>query len=180
MTPTPKRLAIITGSTTLIIVAFLRGNHLLGIETGAVYALVATGILALLAQENSRWIVALIAMMSIPVAIVMAYPASFSPDLQHFIDKQATDRAVCESLYHVFDSDPAFADLSVSTVHLKVVNFTIHGALHTKADFERLRRLIVNDRLVRGPLHWDILLLDTGTKEAGLDRELFPDTKKSA
>lgn len=88
MTPTPKRLALITGSITLVIVAFLRGYYLLGIETGAAYALVAAGILALLTQENSRWIVALLAVLSIPVAIVMAYPAWFSPDLQHFIDKQ--------------------------------------------------------------------------------------------
>ncbi len=150
MTPTPKRLALITGSITLVVIAFLRGNYLLGIETGAAYALVAAGILALLTQENSRWIVALLAVLSVPVAIVMAYPAWFSPDLQHFIDKQATARAVRESLHQVFDSDPAFADLSVSTVHLKVVHFTIHGSLHTKADFERLRRLIVHNRLVRG------------------------------
>jgi hypothetical protein len=137
--------------------AFLRGDHLLGPRCGVAYAMVAAGLLWLFAR-SSGWRSIVIAAVAVPVAVVMADPASFNPDVQHFIDKHATDRAVRKELAAVFGSDPAYRDLSVSTQHLKVVNFTIRGSVANRADLDRLRERVGSECPTVGGcvLHWDV------------------------
>ncbi len=178
-------LAFGVGSIALVVVAFLRGNYLLGFATGVVYAIIAAGfawLLYLLARAFTQMgIKALVAalfviLLAIPVGYVLTFPAAINPDIQYFIDDQATDRTVRAELKRVFKSDPAFSGLSISTIHVKVVNVTIHGRLPTRSDLERLRERILTEcpTLPRCPLHWDIQLRDSGERLVDLDDALFP------
>lgn len=175
------RLAFATVSLVLIAAAFLRGDHLLGFVNGLLYAGVAAGLLWFLAQslilteKPSLVRAAVIVALSIPLGFVLADPASINPDVQHFIDKQATDRAARAELAAVFASDPAYRSLSISTTHLKVVNVTIRGSLDDRPDLDRLRERLASECPVtrRCPLHWDVMLRGRGQRLQGLDRELF-------
>lgn len=104
---------------------------------------------------------------------MMAYPAYFNPDIRYFIVKQATDRKVRAELAVVFASDPAFRDLSISSVHLKVVNISVQGSLRNRADLDRLRfRMIMEcPALEDCSLGWDVTLRDSGQRIQGPDRE---------
>jgi hypothetical protein len=164
-------------------VAFLRGNYLLGTAWGVLYAATTLGLLWLLARSlaSGRSLllvrVALATALSLAVGFMMAWPASVNPDVQHFIDKQAVDRAARADLATVFASDPAYRGLSVSTFHLKPVNVTVRGTLGTRSDLDRLRARIVAEcpALTRGGcvLHWDVTVRDPAQRIHGLDSELF-------
>ena len=182
------RAAISVLTIALMIIAFSRGNYLLGIQVGIAYVLVVAGLLWLLLESFRRkGMVAVIqksvlSLLAIPIGFALAFPASINPDVQHFVNKQATDRNVREELKRVFGSDSAFGDLSISTTHLKVVNVTICGSLPTRDHMKRLHESLVSDcpTLKLCPLHWDIRLHDTNEWLKGLDHELFPSAEKTA
>ena len=161
--------------------AFLRGNFLLGTVYGITSALIAAAIVWMFAESVSRdggpSIPGMIAVgvFALSVGIVLAFPAAINSDVQHFIDKQATDRTVRGELNQVFASDTAFSDLSISTIHVKVVNVTISGELPSRNDLLRLRQRIFREcpTLKFCPLHWDVRLRDTNDHVNGVDRELF-------
>ena len=163
------------------VVAFLRGDYLLGPLCGAVYAAIAAGIVwivarALTAEGGPAFVrAAVVVALSVPVGFAMADPAAINPDVQVFIGKQAADRAARRELAAEFAADPTFRDLWVTSVHLKAVNVTIHGSLPGRADLDRLRIRIIKDcPAARGCiLHWDVTLRETGQRVNGLDSELF-------
>ncbi len=77
--------------------------------------------------------------LAVPLGFALAVPAALNPDVQVFIDKHATERAARRELVALFASDPAFAGLSVSAVHLKVLNLIIKGRLASEEASHRLR-----------------------------------------
>ena len=173
----------------VMVAAFLRGNYLLGLVCGIVYAGVAFALLLLLARSRtpgggvSVARVAFVAVLAVPVGYVMAFPSY--PDVQIFIDKQATERKARGELAAVFASDPAYRDLSVTSVQLKVVNISVRGVLGTRADLDRLRSRIAAECPALGEclLHWEVALRDSGQRLSGLDRDLcqdawFPEKRK--
>jgi len=174
-------LGFATFGAALILTAFLRGNYLLGLGCGAAYVAITVGILWLLARtllltkKPSIARATLVAALSIPVGFAMAYPASINPDVQIGIDRQATDREARKELAAVFGSDPAFTDLSISTMLLKVVNVTIHGSMNTRSGLDRLRDRIASEcaAVHRCILHWDVALRDPAQRLDGLDSDLF-------
>jgi hypothetical protein len=165
----------------LVTVAFLRGNYLLGLDYGVACVVVTGGLLwffarsSVLADKPSPVWAAVIAALSIPVGIVLAFPAWINPDVQYFINDQATDRAARAELSAVFASDPAYRDLSISTVHLKGLNVTIHGSLTDRSDLDRLRARIAGEcaDVHRRSLHWDVRLRNPPQRVDGVDSELF-------
>lgn len=172
--------ALLTFSTVLTTTAFLRGNYLLGVAGGLTYAVVTACLVWLFARylthagrPSPLRVIALFAL-SLPLILVLAYPTSVSPDLQHFIDKQATDRAARRELAVVFSSDPSYGDLSVSTTHLKVVNVAIRGTLASRTDLSQLRGLIATEcpSLEQCVLRWDVRLLQSGERLDALDRDI--------
>jgi hypothetical protein len=178
-----KRLLFVAVSVALCVVAFLRGNYLLGLEWGVLYVVATLAVLRLLflaltpPRGPSFVGVAGVTALSLTLAYVMAWPASISPDVQHFINKQAIDRTARGELAAVFASDPAYRDLAVWTVHLKPVNVTIRGTLGTRSDLDRLRARVFGEcpTFTRGGcvLHWDVSLHDSAQRINGLDSELF-------
>jgi hypothetical protein len=182
------RLLFAATAVGAVVAAFLRGNYLLGVGCGVVYAAIAIALVWLLARSRTtagRVSVpraTLVALFALPVGYAMAFPASINPDVQVFIDKQATDRRARAELAIVFASDPAYSGLSVSSVHLKVVNLTIQGSLSTRADLDRLRSRIGGECPALGEcfLHWDVTLRDTGRRVDGLDRDVFQDADPGA
>ncbi|QDU45177.1 hypothetical protein Mal52_36670 [Symmachiella dynata] len=180
------RLAFALAGVALISVAFLRGNYLLGLGCGIAYVFVTTAAIWLFAQSlarkqrASRICAITIAILSVPIGLVMAFPAAINSDIQYFIDSQATDRTVRAELKQVFASDPVFSNLSLSTRHLKALNVTISGTLPTRNDLERLRNRILTEcpTLKRCALHWNLTLHDSGHRIDSPDRELFPSTEE--
>lgn len=175
------RLGFVGFSLVLSALAFLRGNQLLGPGAGVAYLAITAGVLWILARSlalattPSLLRAAVIAALAIPVGLAMGYPASINPDVQIFIDMQTTDRAARAELAAVFASDPAFAGLAASTVHLKAVNVTIRGSLPNRANLTRLRDRINREcpTLKQCPLHWQVVLREPGERVEGLDHELF-------
>lgn len=185
MIASPKRLVtrvfFATFSIVLISISFLRGSYLLGLEFGLTYTGIAAGLLWLVARSlilsDRPQLVrsAVIAAVSLPVGFALAFPAAINPDIRHFIDKQAIDRAARRELAAVFASDPSYRRLSISTRHLKVVNVTIHGSLNDHSDLDRLRHRIASECpvLKQCPLHWEVMLLKPAQRIDGVDSELF-------
>jgi hypothetical protein len=178
-------LLFVAAAVAGVVVAFLRGNYLLGIGCGILYAIIAIVLFWLFARSRtpagsvSVVRVGLMAVLALPVGYVMAFPASVNPDVQVFIDLQATDRRARAELSAVFASDPSNRDLSVSSVHRKVVNLTIRGSLATRTDLDRLRDRLAAECPALGEcvLHWDVTLRDTGQRVDGLDRDLFQEAE---
>lgn len=177
--PVARAFALMCGAA-MAAVAYRRGHLLLGAEVGVLYAGVAVGLVWLVARLLTRTgrpflprAVAAVAV-TVPIAAVMADPAAVSPDLQHFIDKQATDREARRELAAVFATDPSYADLTTSTAHVKVVNVTVRGLVGGRPDLDRLRARVAAEcpAVQRCVLHWDVRFRDTGGRFAGLDREL--------
>lgn len=175
------QLLVAAAGIALVAIAFLRGNYLLGLDCGVAYAAVTFGLLWLFAGpfyltgRPSPARMLSVAIVSLALAFVMAYPASVNPDLQHFIDKRTTDRAARKELAAVFASDPAYGNLSVSTVHFKDVNVTIQGSLPDQSTLDRLRSRIAEECsfVNHCTLHWDVTFRDTAKRIEGLDNELF-------
>lgn len=168
-------------SVALCVAAFLRGNYLLGPSCGVTYAAISVGLLWLLVGSRTPVRGAAVAVLSLAAGGMMAFPASINPSMQYFIDKQAADRVARTELAAVFGSDPAFRELSTSSVQLKVVNVTIRGSLDTRSDLNRLRSRIAAECPTLGGcfLHWDLIFRDSGQRLSGLDRNLFQEAERS-
>jgi hypothetical protein len=160
---------------SIILGAFLWGNHLLGFIYGVVYAVAAlapVGLLLRLLVWNEQPLV-------LPSIIVVAFaaclgylyicPTAFSPDMQHYIDMQASDRAIRKELGTLFASDQAFSNLSASTSHLKAVCVTIYGSVPNRATLDRLRGRITNEckEIQLSSLNWDVTLQENGLHVTG-------------
>ncbi len=154
----------------LCVIAYLRGDYLLGFDVAVAYVAVTIGLLWLFARSRksdgswSHGRMGIVVVFSLAAGLLMAYPALFMSDLQHFIDKQAVDRAARAEFAAVFASDHAYRDLSISTSRLKMVNLSVSGSLPTRNDLYQLRsRMIKECPTIRNCwLHWDITLRDTG------------------
>jgi hypothetical protein len=178
---TAAQIAFATFSVALVAVAFLRGNYLLGLDYGVAYVVVIGGLLwfvarsSVLADKPSPIWAAVLTALSMPISVVMAFPASVNPEVQYEINAQSADRAARAELATVFASDPAYRGLSISTVHLKGLNVTIHGSLKDRADLDRLRGRIAGEcaDVHRRSLHWDVTLRNPAQRVEGVDSELF-------
>jgi hypothetical protein len=174
-------LAFATACFALIAAAYLRGNYLLGFAYGGFYALITTALLVLLgqsfvyAEKPSLIRASFVVILLLAIGYAMAFPASIHPDNQIFIDMQATDRSARAELQSVFKTDPAFGKLSISTMHLKIINICISGSLPDRDDLARLRDRIAGEcpTAKQCVLHWSVTLRDTRQKIDGTDRELF-------
>lgn len=102
---------MVSGAATAAIV-IRRVHHLLGAEVGILYVAVAVALAWLVAwfltctgrPPLARAVT--VAAVAVPIAAVMADPATVSPGLQHFIGQQATDREARRELAAVFATDP--------------------------------------------------------------------------
>jgi hypothetical protein len=154
----------------VVIGAFLRGEHLLGLSCGFAYSAVAMAFLWFLVRCQSddgriSFVRAgVVLLVALPVASALAFPAAVNPDVQVFIDKQALDRLARKELAAVFASDAAFDSLSVSSEHLKAVNITVLGELKSDADLKRVRSRVEAEcpTVSKTQLHWGIVLKEPG------------------
>ena len=163
-----------------ILAAYCRGNHLLGSEVGISYAVVATLITILILRALSQsplptFRLVFLALFAIPVSLAFAFPTYLNSDVQHFVNKQTTDRNARGELATLFASDSAFRNLGVSTTHLKVVNVEIHGTVPTKPDLDRLRSQVLDQCQFVDHcfVHWRIHVRDESKTYTGLDDEPF-------
>ena len=183
-----SRLTLLSLGAVLVGLAFLRGRHLLGFEYGLIYALVTAGFARLLMEcvrPDGGLAIRRLLLTLVPAVLIgfaMAFPAAINSDYAVFIEKQAIDRAVRREIKTVIQSDAAFAELSVSTVHLKVVNVTVSGEVLTRADLNSLRTRLLSEcpTLTRCPLHWDVRVGETTERLDGLDRDVFAPKDQSS
>ena len=182
------KLFVVAVWTALVLAAFARGNHVLGVGYGIGFAVVIGGVLYVVARaalESERHRMALplsvvVVLLVAPMALILSFPAWVSPDMRHFVEKQRIDRSVRSELRAVFSSDSRFADLGVSTMQLKCVNVTIRGTVAKKGDLQLLRSRVFDqcDHLSLCILHWDVRDRETGAMVEGLDSELFGDDRE--
>lgn len=114
--------------------AYARGDYLLGWDVGIAYALVAVAVAlcvvsAGLRRPTAPWPFAFAIAGAVVVGLVLFYPASVNSDVDIFIQKQADDRSVRSELYALFESDPQYSGLSLTTWHAKVVVATVSGVV---------------------------------------------------
>lgn len=173
-------------SFALVATAFLWGNYLLGFIYGVGYGILAAALLYILAQllvfKKKPLLIplVLVIVLSVMAGYLMVRPTAFSPDLQYLIDIQASDRKVRRELTTVLASDPAFSDLSISTMQTKWVNVTIHGLLKDIATFHRLRGRIVSECPEVDQwsiLDWDVQLREERQRISGRDPGLIEKDK---
>ena len=177
------RVLLVVVGCVACVAAYLRGNELLGPVVGGLYAVTAA-LLLLLAHRSrtaagrvSPLRLVWVAVLAVPLGVALAFPTALNPDVQVFIDKTATERAARRELAALFASDPAFLGLSVSAIHLKVVNLIIKGSLASEEALRRLRsRVFAECPTAAGcVIHWELTFRDTGRRIDGTDRELFRD-----
>lgn len=162
-------------------VAFARGDYLLGWQTGLFYAIAIVEFFWLIVRRTETPTIAsrvgkiVLCLLAIPMVYGMAFPASINSDVQVIIDKQQLDRDVRTDAKSIITRDQRFSDLSVSSVHLKVVNITISGNMQREADLHEFRTQLVqeSEAIRKCNLHWDITIDDSGQAIQGLDRDLF-------
>jgi len=161
--------------------AFLRGDHLLGIGCGVMYATVTIALFWLLALSRSSvgsmsiTRVVFLLLFALPVGYAMAFPAAINPDVQFFIDKQSIDRRMRAELAKVFASDLAYRTLTFTSFQGKDVTITVRGSVSTRATLNRLRCQIAMECPARSEcsLYWNVSIQNTGQQIDGSDRELF-------
>ncbi len=147
-------------------IAYARGLHLFGSSMATVYAVVSlltTGLLgyALLNRSESGSQAVSRSVFLIFVSIVLAVPTVFNPQVQHFIDLQATDRRIRSELHAVIQSEPVFASVTITTKKSKCVCVEISGSVLSQDDYDRLRSQVssqcptVSDVLI----DWDLSIL---------------------
>ena len=142
------RLLFGLAAAAVAVAAFLRGNYLLGLGWGILYGCITLALFSLLARSRTpagsvaRWG----SWWLLPCRRVCdGVPGVHQPGRAD-LHQQAGDRPRgAGELAGVFASDPAYRDLSVSSVHVKVVNIRVHGSLGTRSDLDRLRSRIAEE-----------------------------------
>jgi len=175
-----SQVVLIVAGVALVVAAILRGNYLFGlyygIVCGFITAFLASGLASCFPCKDKASLSRLLfgVVLTASAGVIMAFPAAINPEIQYFIDKQAIDRTVRAELHEVFVTDSAFEDLSISSVHLKKVNVTIHGKLPARGDLIRLHENISRLPSSKLPhiLHWEIELRDSGETIVDLDKFL--------
>lgn len=166
-------------ASVLCIAAFLRGNYLLGPWYASLYVVVTLGLLWLLFRSfthTSRPSLARLSLVLVSCLLAgfaMAFPAAINPDMQVFIDHEASARTARAELAKVFAADLAFGDLSANSVVLRAVTITVQGSLAKRADFDRLRSRVVEEcpALTRCFLRWEITIHDPAQRIDAWDPE---------
>lgn len=162
--------------------AFLRGNWLLGAEAGFIFCVVTAAAISMLAQARSatgrfaRAERVLAVLLAAFVATVVAAPTLLSPRVQSSIDQHRFEVDLREAVRTLLVSDPEFAQLTVTTMQLKVLNVTISGRVPTADGLQRLRTRLQAESpsLQRVLLHLDVTVAESGDRFCGVDKELFP------
>jgi len=156
------------GSTAIMLVLFFRGQHLLGQSTGILYATIVFAI-ALIGYRNlyvqapSSIVIVLYSIFATVSVAIMFSPATFSPDVQRFIDKQATDRNVRAELTTLIGANTDYTDIVIETKHLKVVFVSISGTVPSRPAIDQLLADLSRLEFVRYcSLRGRVIARDTG------------------
>lgn len=186
----PQKRRVLLGMTFVILVAtaFLRGNYLLGVVCGTLYAVVMAAVLwlALKRQHGDSWLAKLQMqsrrVFAAIVVFVMICPTMVSPRLQFEIEELQLVRTIQREFKQVSTRDVEFSKLAISTKRSKGLNVTISGTMPSKQQLHRLRSRIADDCPVieSCPIHWRIRFQNTSEDIDVSDWELFPDRRESA
>lgn len=151
------------GAAVFVTGAYVRGEFLLGRRAGIVYALVAilaTGMILRSAVARPFQAQRLMSrcVFTFLVSLAFAFPTVLNRDLQHFVDLQATNRAIRSELKSVFAADKAFGDLAIETTQRKCVCVTVSGSVASAADFDRLRTRVSSEcpSIDKVLIHWEV------------------------
>jgi len=147
------------------IMIFARGAWLFGSSIGVVYAIVAlftAGLFgqALLNSADSGSQVVSRGVFLIFVSFVLTFPSIVNPQVQHFIDLQATDRRIRAELSKAIDADPAFRHVVIETQKRKCVCVEISGSVSSHDDYDRLRSQVSSKcpTIANVLIDWDVAI----------------------
>lgn len=172
-------------SAFVICVLFFRGNYLLGTSTAVAFAFISLAIATigyrnLIAQRTSRAGIVVYSVFSICCVAVMVSPASFSPTLQHFIDKQAAERTARNQISALIRDNAEYRDIRIETEQLKAVFVSIEGSVPDRLTADRLvadlSRMDFTEYCI---LHGKIAIRDSGEIREFTDDDLVHDPEKT-
>ena len=149
-------------------VLFLRGHYLLGPFVGVVFAIMTLSIAVigyrnLCLQTPTRSAVALFSVFAIACTAIMFTPASFSPDVQHSINKYRDDRNAQTELAALLGANQDYRDIRIETEQLKVVFVSVRGTVSDSGVIARLLTELSRLEFVRyRSLHGRVIARDTG------------------
>lgn len=173
-------------SAAVVCAVFFRGNYLLGASTGITFAIISFGIAAigyrnLIAMRPSRIVVVFYSLFAISCFIVMFTPSSFSPTLQHFINKQAADRTARAEIAALIRGDAEYRDIRIEVQQLKAVFVSIKGTVPHRGAVDRLIADLSQLDFTRYcSLHGLITIRDTGEVREFTNGDLSRDTDETA
>lgn len=186
----PQKRRVPLGMTFLILAAtaYLRGNYLLGVVCGMLYAVIMAAVVWLVVkrQHGDSWLAKLQTQLRIVfaaiVVFVMIFPTIVSPRLQFEIEELQLVRTIQREFKQVSTRDVEFSTLVISTKRSKGLNVTISGTMPSKQQLHRLRSRIADDCPVieSCPIHWRIRFQNTSEDIDVSDWELFPDRREFA
>ncbi len=134
-------------SIAFVISAFSRGNYLINTGVGTTYAVVALLIVVLIASAIRetpfpKLRLTFFVLFSILVCLAFAFPMYISFDLRSLVETKSKARDARNQLHAVFSEDSAFANLSFSTTHRKIVYVEISGTVPNRADLDRVKQTV--------------------------------------
>lgn len=173
-------LLLAMASLAIVLAAFSRGNYLFGARAGITYATVALALLAMLSRAIRetpvpRLRLAFLALFSMVTCFGFAFPAYINPSVYSIVRKQADARLARQELRAVFAEDPAYAELTVQTTPLKIVNVDINGAVPSKVDVERLQLCVYQrcEFVQRCFVHWRLRAHEDSKTYVARNNEAF-------
>lgn len=171
-------------STVAVAAAVAWGHYLLGATIAVVFGLLSAGAIFVVwrvfatARKFRRFQQVVVVMFAASVFSVLAFPASFSPDLHHFIEDHRIERLTQGQLKTVFQSSPKYADLRFSCDFTKCIVVVVSGRIDNEADLRTLRQMIFDTcpHVSSRWLFWNLTVQETkATYDHKCDLDFVPE-----
>ncbi|TWT56406.1 hypothetical protein CA85_42190 [Allorhodopirellula solitaria] len=173
-------------SVAITCVLLLRGHYLLGPSVGITFAFMTLAIAVigyryLCIQTPTRTGVVMFSIFAMTCTAIMFTPATFSPDVQHFINKYKNDRTARRELATLLEENADYRDIRFETEQLKVVFVSIRGTVPNGGVIDSLLADLSRLDFVRYcSLDGRLTARDTGAVHEFSDDHLHFDTENDA
>ena len=171
-------------SAIAVAAAVAWGYYLLGATIAVVFGLVSAAVLFVVwrvfvtAHRFRRFQETAVLVFAACVFSVLAFPASFSPDLHYFIEDHRIERLTQSQLEAVFRSSPKYAGLHFSCTFRKCIVVEVSGRIDSETDLRALRQMIFNTcpHVSSRWLFWNLAVKETkATYDRKCDIDFVPE-----
>ena len=166
---------------SVLIVAFFRGNQLLGAGAGIVYTILSGGTCFLLVtafctkRKTNRFGRVFIAIFAVAIFAIGNFPAQFSPALGSFVEIRQQEIENNRLLRKILTTDPGYENLEFESIRWKCVVYVIRGELDSDSDLNELRHRIFSQcpGISQRWLYWKLIVKESGKFYDECDLAIF-------